>query len=491
MKSIRSYLVFWVILTIAGTTIVLGFAFDVVFERMLVEDFDHDQLDRALTLGSLIEEDQDGIAFDFDLDSLPERTQGKHPEYVEVWLSDGTELFRSKSLGSSHLQFPTITEEGHAHWDLTLVNGSQGRAVALLIGIAPTLDEKENVEPVGSEEAISPIISKTLGDSQASGKQCVIALAQDRQILDRHLRNFRIVLTIANLILIALTTFVVIRIINIGLLPLNILSDRARAIDAKTLMVRMPTESQPIEVRVLSQQLNNLLERLEQSFVRERRMTANVAHELRTPIAELLATSEVAERWPQDEEASAELIAATTDVAQRMSRIVNGLLHLSRVEFGEMQVGKTSVDVVSMVDEAFRSHASHMASGKITLELRGTGPATLTDPHLIPILVSNLVHNAVIYCSTPGRIQSYLLSTDKTFHWRLSNPDSTLSEEDLERLTEPLWCKDPSRRNTQNSGLGLAIVADIVETLRGSLAFSIDDGRFQVEIRIGETDSPK
>ncbi len=488
MKSIRSYLVFWVILTIAGTTIVLGLAFDLVFERMLVEDFDHDQLDRVLTLGSLIEEDQDGIAFDFDLDSLPERAQGTHPEYVEVWLSDGTELFRSKSLGSSHLRFPTITEEGHAHWDLTLVNGSQGRAVALLIGIAPALDKKENTQPDGTEVTNSEANSEVLSGSQASGKQCVIALAQDRQILDRHLRNFRIVLTVANLILIALTTFVVIRIINIGLLPLTILSDRARNIDAKTLMVRMPTDSQPIEVRVLSQQLNNLLERLEQSFVRERRMTANVAHELRTPIAELLATSEVAERWPQDEEASADLIAATTDVAQRMSRIVNGLLHLSRVEFGENQVGNTSIDVVYLVKAAFQSHATQMASDKITLESSATGPATLTDPHLLPILVSNLVHNSVIYCSTPGTIQSHLSSTDKTFHWCLSNPDSTLTEEDLERLTEPLWCKDPSRRNTQNSGLGLAIVSDIVETLRGSLVFSIEGGRFQVEVRIGETD---
>jgi signal transduction histidine kinase len=85
-----------------------------------------------------------------------------------------------------------------------------------------------------------------------------------------------------------------------GLSPLNQLANQAASITADSLATRFPTEIWPGELTPISSRLNDLLERLEQSFERERRFSADLAHELRTPIAELRSLAELALKWPED-----------------------------------------------------------------------------------------------------------------------------------------------------------------------------------------------
>src|SRR5262249_9793902 len=136
-----------------------------------------------------------------------------------------------------------------------------------------------------------------------------------------------------------------------GLSPLARLGAQADAIGSESLATRFPVTGVPAELVPIGHRLNDLLARLDSAFERERRFTAAVTHELRTPIAELRSACDVALRWPEESRAS---LAEAHEVSIQMGRLVEALLELRRGETGSLSIDLERVDPAELLDGVLR-----------------------------------------------------------------------------------------------------------------------------------------
>jgi two-component system sensor histidine kinase QseC len=240
-----------------------------------------------------------------------------------------------------------------------------------------------------------------------------------------------------------------------GLLPLERLCRQAEGIDATSMNVRFPTEGLPAELTPISRRLNDLLARLEKSFERERQFSADIAHELRTPIGELRALSEVAIQLPNPDSAAHQ---DTLAIALQMERIVNRLLDIARCEQERLPLRLEPVALVKLVADTWTTFAASAEQRGLTLRFQpGTEQPVLTDEVLLRTIVANLLANAVAYAPPGDEVTVELQSLGPRLSLAISNRAGQLTTEDLPHLFERFWRKDGARSSSLHSGLGLAV----------------------------------
>jgi two-component system sensor histidine kinase QseC len=305
-----------------------------------------------------------------------------------------------------------------------------------------------------------------------------VLFACGREDVDKPLADL---LTSFGLLVVVLTlgtSAVVIVAVRTGLRPLRELADAAGSVDATSLDFRFPADRLPAELRQIAGRLNDLLARLDTAFRRERRFSADVAHELRTPIAELRTLSEVALRWPTPGggDGAGNEADPAADATPRFREVLNALLTLLRARpDGQHPAADESapVDLGELMDATWRPH-THAAEAR-GVSTRFDIPAGLTvnvDRTLLASIVGNLLSNAVRYTPERGAIGCTAEvvagaggGSDRLVRLAFGNTNATLTEADLPHLWEPFWRKDGARVNAAQSGLGLALVDGISRSL--------------------------
>src|SRR2546429_2335065 len=253
----------------------------------LISEFDLALKTDIQALANMTEQNEAGLKFDSTGEFMPKFQREDHPDYFQLWEQDGSTLYRSPSLEENRdlpQRFGTLLSP--KFWNVVLPDGSNGRAVG--IRFVPKEDEDTPRTPGAPPLA----------------KEVTLVGGFHRAELDNRLHYLGTVLLLVGIALVAATAVTVNVIVRRGLRPLSTLAQRAETIDASSLQLRFPTENVPLELLPIAQRLNDLLARLEGSFARDRRVSADVAHELRTPIAELRALAEVALKWPEDRQAT-------------------------------------------------------------------------------------------------------------------------------------------------------------------------------------------
>jgi two-component system sensor histidine kinase QseC len=281
------------------------------------------------------------------------------------------------------------------------------------------------------------------------------------------------VLTGCGVLLLAATALLVPRVLRGELTPLNELADQAARVNADSLAMRFPTDSMPAELRPIGSRLNDLLARLEQSFERERRFSADLAHELRTPIAELRSLTELALKWPDAREAETdrEVLA----VAMQMEGIVTRLLALLRSERGQLPVTLERVALAPLVENVWRTFAKRAVSKRLKVVREVPENAEFeTDPVLARSILTNLVDNAIEYTPVGGMVRVEGEVGTRQIKLRVSNAVENLTSEDLPKLFDRFWRKDLARSGNEHSGLGLPLARAFARALGGELAASLD-----------------
>ena len=415
MNSIRRQLLTSLL---AGLILVLGGAGVALFLRtraVLTREFDKAERAEAALLMAQTEDDGEKVQLDLTGLVLPEYDRD---EYYQLWVPDGQTIARSPSLGFADLP----RREG----DLVLPDGRPGRAIVVqFVPMPAEEDQPTNPHPL----------------------TVTLVVARDRATLDRTLAGIGAGLVFVGVFVLAATAIVVTLAIRRGLAPLEAVGQQAAAIDASSLQTRFATDALPVELRPIAGRLNDLLARLDEAFQRERRVTADIAHELRTPIAELRALAEVGVKWP--EEAT---FQDALQVAQRMETLVTGLLALARHESGKQPVAREPVALAKLVDEVWQPLAERARGRQIDVAITVTGE-WLTDPTLLRLIISNLLANAVEYAPERGQIRV----AGSAAQLEISNSTDQLTREDLPHLFERFWRKDASRTDVGHSGLGLTL----------------------------------
>ena len=204
----------------------------------------------------------------------------------------------------------------------------------------------------------------------------------------------------------------------------------------------------------------------------------NVAHELRTPIAELHTLAEVAVRWQHDPETLGTFFNDACQIASQMEVLVTTLLALARCQAGQLTVGSEHVVLAELVEDAWRnfSERAQERSLRVSLQIPGSA-AVVTDRVLLSAIVANLLSNAVEYAPIGARVTCGAQADGGWTSLSVVNDNDTLTAADLPHLFEAFWRKDKARTSSAHCGLGLTLAAAYASALGGRINAAISEGQ--------------
>jgi len=263
-----------------------------------------------------------------------------------------------------------------------------------------------------------------------------------------------------------------------GLAPLRAMKARAQAVTAHKLDQRMPAEAVPVEMADLAHSLNEMLERLQRDFQRLSEFSSDLAHELRTPISNLLTQTQVALAQPRDAAAYREILASNAEEFQRLARMVSDMLLLAKAEHGLLLPRTESIALADEVRALFDFYEA-LAEEK-QIELRCSGTAVLSgDRLMLRRAISNLLSNALRHTPPRGSVTVEIARLPTAISLQVENSGSTIAPELLPRLFDRFFRADKSRAHpdTEGAGLGLAITQAIVQAHGGQAAVTSAAGR--------------
>lgn len=271
---------------------------------------------------------------------------------------------------------------------------------------------------------------------------------------------------IAGALLISLAGYIVIR---RGLSPLKRIAAKAETITAKELNSRLDTKDVPQEIELLVESFNLMLVRLNDSFQRLSQFSGDLAHDLRTPINNLLVQTQVAISQPRSVEEYQALLVSNIEEYERLKRMSESMLFLARADNGQIAVERKVLDSAAELGRVVEYFEGVTEDKGVHVEVRATG-SLYANPMLFSRALSNLVSNAIRYTEPGGTIYIEALSSEASTVIKVRNPGRTIPSDQLLRIFDRFYRGDPARADSGSSaGLGLAIVRSIM-TLHGGTA---------------------
>lgn len=306
----------------------------------------------------------------------------------------------------------------------------------------------------------------------ARAGEYVLQLALDRtyegELLAGYRRNLWLVLGAA-LAACAVVGYVIAR---RGLRPVTEVSAMARRIQPTNLGERLVTPGLPGELLDVAHTFNAMLDRLEESFGRLARFSADIAHELRTPVNNLRGEVEVALGRPRTPEEYREVLGSCLEECGRLARLIDSLLFLARAENPTTQVERERVDLARELAAVrdFYEAAAGEAGVELDVVTAGETAADLCRP-LLQRAVGNLVENALAHTPAGGTITMTASRADGALRVEVSDTGAGIPAAHLPHLFSRFYRVDRSRSAASGGlGLGLAIVKSIAELHGGSVA---------------------
>lgn len=330
----------------------------------------------------------------------------------------------------------------------------------------------------GADGKRGRVIGAWVRVGRAPGDPVQLIVARERTTSAVVLREHRNDLLLTMLVGVLAATVLGYAIARRGLRPVRMVAETAREVTANQLGERLRIEDAPAELQEMVRAFNRMLERLEDSFRRLTQFSSDIAHDLRTPISNLMLETQVALAQRRSTSEYQELLASNIEEYERLTRMIENMLFLARADNAQVALSK---DAISAEPELKRvaEYFEGMAGEKdITLDVAGSG-ALVADAILFRRAVSNLVANAIRHTPSGGRvtIRGHEQEAGK-FAITVSNPGSGIPAEQLPRIFDRFYRVDDSRSESQSSsGLGLAIVKSIATLHGGNVhAESIPDG---------------
>jgi len=312
--------------------------------------------------------------------------------------------------------------------------------------------------------------------------QVGMVLRRARATLDRYLDTLTVLIPIG----VALAAVGGALIAQVALRPLDRMTRTARRISAEDLSQRVERPRTGDELDRLAETMNDMLAHLERAFAQSRRFAADAAHELRTPLAALRGSIEVALRGERSPEEYRRVLASGLEEVERLIRLSEDLLLLSRSMAGP-EPTRAVVDLEPLLLEVFDVGARLGQAAGVTVRIEGATPATARgDVTALRRALVNLVENAVKYTPRGGKVELSLTAAGGSAEVAVADTGIGVEPADAERIFEPFVRLDAARsRDTGGAGLGLAIARSIVVAHGGTLSVESRPGsgsRFTIRL---------
>jgi two-component system heavy metal sensor histidine kinase CusS len=251
--------------------------------------------------------------------------------------------------------------------------------------------------------------------------------------------------------------------------PLHQLSRQAHTISAKSLGMRLTVPAEGIELGVLVRSFNDVLARLERSYAQLQAFNANVAHELRTPLASLLTGTQVALSTHLTQESLREALTSNLEELSLLTTLVNDMLFLARADSGDRAEGLERVQLGKEADKAIRYCEGLFNEAGIVVGRVGDALVPC-NAALVHRALVNLLTNAIRHTASPGPIQVVIQPREDEVILTVDNPGPPIDAAVSARMFDRFYSASASGADPQpGHGLGLAIVAAIARMHGGSV----------------------
>ncbi|WP_027995928.1 heavy metal sensor histidine kinase [Simplicispira psychrophila] len=320
-------------------------------------------------------------------------------------------------------------------------------------------------------------LAKTLPVDAAGDGALTLVLALDTAHHERFLRSFRWTLWIfvaCAVLLMGVLGWVSAR---RGLAPLRAMRERAATVTAHSLDRRLSVQAVPPELAELATTLNEMLERLEDAFQRLSDFSSDLAHELRTPVSNLMMQTQVALTLPRDADGYRAILESNAEEYERLGRMISDILFLAKAENGLVLVHEEVVDLAHEVRQLFDFYEVLAEEKCITLQLQGEG-ALRGDRLMLRRALGNLLSNALRHTPEGGSIQVEIGQDEARLHIQVRNTGAPIAAAHLPRLFERFYRADAARQHDagEGTGLGLSITRAIVRAHGGDISAASNNG---------------
>jgi two-component system heavy metal sensor histidine kinase CusS len=263
----------------------------------------------------------------------------------------------------------------------------------------------------------------------------------------------------------------------------------ASGVSAQSLNVRLPEANMPPELAEMAHHFNAMLGRLDDSFQRLSAFSADIAHELRTPLSNLLTHTQVTLTRPRPIEDYREALHSNLEELQWMAQLVNDMLYLAKADHGLLIPKREPLELAEEADLLLEFFAPLAEDAQVRLSREGSARME-GDRSMLRRALSNLLDNALRFTPVKGEVRVRIVDQPKGLSLTVENSGDGIDGVLLPRLFDRFYRADPARQegSSEHAGLGLAITQSIIRAHGGQIRCESDNGwtRFVIELPKGE-----
>lgn len=301
----------------------------------------------------------------------------------------------------------------------------------------------------------------------------LIALSIDFHLHYLHTLKYKlmVIAAVISLLIIAIVLFVV----HKGHQPLRKVSIKIKNITSENLDVRLEPGLVPIELEQLVISFNHMIARIEDVFTRQANFSADIAHEMRTPITNLVTQTEIVLSQPRTVKELEDVLYSNLEEYNRMAKMVSDMLFLAQAESNQLIPEHQLLDLHIETIKVFDFFEAWAEERRVGLKFEGQGCLVQGDPLMLRRVINNLLSNAIRYTPEDHNVTVHVRHNAEWVELTVENPGQPIAAEHLPRLFDRFYRVDPSRqRKGEGSGIGLAIVKSIVTAHHGKISVFSD-----------------
>src|SRR5438552_10443877 len=312
--------------------------------------------------------------------------------------------------------------------------------------------------------------------NEESGSQLyTLQVAQDRSSDERGERNFAVLFIMVLSGSVLGSAFIAVMVTKRGLRPLQEMTQSVARVGPTHLKERVTPAEWPRELKPLAIAFDDMLKRLDDSFTRLSQFSADLAHELRTPIANMIGEAQVALTRDRTAAEYRETIESTVGECERLSRIVDNLLFVARADAAREPITRERFDARAAVEKIAAFYQTIADDHHVTITCSGEAQI-YADPDLFERALGNLLDNALRFTPQDGSIQITLSEHNADVEVAVSDNGCGIAPEHLPRVFDRFY-RAESSRGSDGPGPGLALVKPTVDLHGGSAKIESEIGR--------------
>ncbi len=444
-------------LLFSAVATVVFLAFGWVIERSLNEHFAQQDTQELKVIAQVVEQSLSTLQPSHDLTRIKQRFDdilvGHHGPLLYIRSASGESLYSSSGADLSLVPLPS-----------------------------PDQLSKGNIQQWSNSKHHYRVFTQQVSGKNNTSYTVVIAVAIDFHL--HFLKNFRYTLwlmIICGIIIMALMSWFAVR---QGHRPLHRIVEQISQTSANELNSRLDPATVPTELTELALSFNDLLQRMEEAFTRLSNFSADIAHELRTPVTNMMTQTQVVLSQARDADEYQEILYSNMEEYERMAQMIGDMLFLAKADSAEHPPNAETVDLKNELHNLFDFYGAWAEENHVSLKQEGRAHIQ-GDRLMLRRALSNLLSNAIRHTSKGHSVEVKLNQAENGVFIVIKNPGTPIPAEHLSKVFDRFYRTDPSRqRSGEGAGLGLAIVKSIVEAHGGTITATSDDTGTQFRVSL-------